>query len=284
MFLVAGSDNDPNTRRLIDQAHIYDIPYQFIDVSLDEIPSVHWNLGEREISINEHTVVPDALYLRHDVFSSDRDQWSLILTQNLSAYASGRDDVKVLNKARLHQYNDKHFNLLLANMLGLKIPLTKTILGLFQPGQIMGNTPFDAIIKPAQGGDYTIKFDPSHEPDRPYHHFLQEFLPGDNFRVFVIGTEIFGFRILTENIDYRTDKSADIEVISVEDSLAQKCLEMASKLNMNYCAHDFRANEAGQWVYLETNSFPMFVAFDDVANNQLANAQLRELGYNHIPA
>ena len=278
MLLIVASDNDPNSRRIIDQAHMHGIDYHLLDVGNDPIPTFHWRMDHKRLVINEMELEPDAIYVRHDVFTKDRQHWSSLATQSLVDYAEIHPSIHILNRGHLGHINNKIVNLKLAKDLGLRIPQTTVVTGQDIPEALQMQLKL-SIFKPLQGGDY-VKMS-SDFKQHLHSSLLQTQLKGVNYRVFVIGDRDFTFKITTNALDYRLDQSPSLHFVNAPDKIRTACGQIAKTLGLDYCAHDFRSDEDGQWHYLETNSFPMFVAFDDVADNALAAAQLHVLGYSH---
>lgn len=84
----------------------------------------------------------------------------------------------------------------------------------------------------------------------------------------------YAFSLPPPDRDYRSDPAPKLSFIDTPDAVKQKSITLAKTLGFDYCALDFRANAAGDWVFLEVNSMPMFVAFDNACENRLVDAQL----------
>lgn len=274
MLLIVGSDNDPNTRRIADHAYIREIEFIQIDPILIDSRSVEWALGSEKLLLNGDSIQPEAVYLRHDVFSSGVEFWSSALIKTVSAFVLGNPSVRCLNRDSMLLENNKAHNLILAQTLNMPIPETTIFAG--APAEMKQRfTGQDVIAKPLAGGAFSVQPDTLDEAAIGYaSSFVQERLPGQNQRVFVIDGQVFGFEVQSEELDYRTDTKTQVVTCKTPETIAEQAVEMARLCRFDYCALDFRCNDRGDWVFLEINSFPMFSAFDDAADNRLVEAQL----------
>jgi len=278
MLLILGSDNDPNARRIADHTHIHNVPYKQLDpAELDKF-SLNWTLNCTKLVINDEAFTPQALYLRHDVFTEDSEEVSDLLYASLEGYGLTHPGVRMLNRSTTGSNNNKCYNLSVAQRLGLRIPETHIATANQPIRDIFFEDDSRFVAKPLEGGDHTV---PLHALDKLYHKyksvFIQEQLLGRNIRQFVIGGKSFAFELTTTDLDYRTDP--DVEVISTELDVGIRALgeSLAKELGFDYCALDYRENLDGDVFFLEINSFPMFSVFDDACSNALADAQLRFL-------
>jgi D-alanine-D-alanine ligase-like ATP-grasp enzyme len=87
--------------------------------------------------------------------------------------------------------------------------------------------------------------------------------------LYIVNDKHFGFEIVTDKLDYRDDESSTVIKSKFSDDIVNKTKQLVKKLNLNFSASDFMEDESGIW-YLETNTNPMFVAFDQEVNNQIS--------------
>jgi hypothetical protein len=98
--------------------------------------------------------------------------------------------------------------------------------------------------------------------------------------VYVVGSELFAFRIEAATVDYRIDRNAVIHSVQVEEcgESVQRLAALAGQLRMNFGAADFKTHAGtGETVFMEFNTAPMFAAFDAWSRGALAEAMIREL-------
>jgi hypothetical protein len=105
---------------------------------------------------------------------------------------------------------------------------------------------------------------------------VQPELAPPEVRVFAIAGELLAFRVVSEALDYRTDRAARVERMPIGDlpeGVAGGLLRLSSNLGLDYAAADFKAcPETGRLLFLEINSGPMFAAFDRASGGAIARA------------
>ena len=79
----------------------------------------------------------------------------------------------------------------------------------------------------------------------------------------------------TSALDYREDHGTEIVQIETPPSLIEATHRLVGHKRFDYCAVDFRRrNGLDDPVFLEINSFPMFVRFDDAGKMCIVDAIL----------
>jgi hypothetical protein len=105
--------------------------------------------------------------------------------------------------------------------------------------------------------------------------FVQRRLCGENLRLFWIAGEPFCFHLQSTSLDYRQDGDANVAFVQPPPELLAPAWRLVQRIGFDFCALDFRCERGlEQPVFLEINSFPMFVRFDDAADNRLVDAML----------
>ena len=310
-LLIVGGDSDFNTQRIVDQAHLRGLDYHFWDTDVAGADQIAWDYEQPWIDLGSERFAPRAIFLRHNVFSplnaSDPTIFDVV-----QAFALAWPNIRILNRRCLTDANSKARNLRIAKDLGMPIPTTLVMANLTPIHQLP--SPDRHILKPLHGGAHTVtaeqwrrqdqdqdqdyeqeteteteheppsNFSPSRNPNpdpNPHLHspvFVQERLEGENLRVFVVGGRAFAFHLQTERLDYREDPSTVVRSCEVPASISGPTIQMANDLGFDYCALDFRCRSGfDDPIFLEINSFPMFVRFDDVCENRLADAVLQTL-------
>lgn len=273
-LLIVGGNSDPNTRRVVDQAHIRHVDYHFWDTDDEGGLQIAWDFSEPVLDLGDHQVQPAAIFARCNVFSQNTHLPTRI-HHLIQAYALAWPDVRILNRSTLNTLNNKSLNLRLASEMGLTIPETM-VLGDCSPLATIPDAD-NRIAKPLDGGAHTISVSKLNQQvaqskwlDTSY--FIQERLEGENLRVFVIDQQPYCFHLATQSLDYRDDIETDVKQISTPSELVAPALALSKKIGFDYCALDFRCrNEFDNPVFLEINSFPMFVRFDDAGENCLVD-------------
>ncbi|OYP37048.1 RimK family alpha-L-glutamate ligase [Rhodopirellula sp. MGV] len=275
-LLIIGGESDPNTCRVVDQAHLRGIDYVFWDSDHSESRLMAWDFQRPVIDLGNQALRPSAIYLRQNVFGSDSRQSHAVFDLGES-FALAWPEIKMLNRRTAGDANNKSRNLRIARQCGMAIPET-IVIGDSSP-LASHPDPDSTIVKPLAGGDHAYAIDRFLQ-ESPYDAplFVQQRLAGENIRVFSIGGELFAFHLRTDAVDYRTDGSVSVHAIDVPGEIATQTTQLVRELGFDYCALDFRCrHEFEQPVFLEVNSFPMFVAFDDACGNRLVDAVLEFL-------
>ena len=278
-LLIVGGESDPNTQRVVDQAHLRGVDYVFWDTDQDSARQIAWDFTAPVIDLGEGAFRPGAMFLRYNVFAGDPAH-NHAVHDTAESFALSWPEIKLLNRSTLGGGNNKSQNLVRARRCGFAIPET-TVLAELSPLKTIPAAD-EKIIKPLAGGDHAAVVAEVHHDDEYLSQlvpqFVQERLEGENLRVFSIGGELFAFHLQTDHVDYRTDDSVQVNSVAVPEELIEPTRELVSMIGFDYCALDFRfRREFESPVFLEVNSFPMFVAFDDAAENRLADALLQFL-------
>lgn len=276
MLLIVGGESDPNTQRVVDQAHIRGLEYLFWDTDLDDAINVAWDFREPDIDLGSHRIRPTAVFKRWNVFGgeSDRNLW---VHDTIQAYTFAWPEVRILNRAVATDTNNKAFNLRLARAVGFVIPETMVMSNL-APLRTMPNAS-DKIAKPLAGGAHTRHVVDLAADDEAMMtsgpQFVQDNLAGENLRVFSVGGRLSCFHLATTALDYREDMSVGVIAREVPPVLIDPIHRLVAAKGFDYCALDFRCRSGfDEPVFLEVNSFPMFVRFDDAGENCLVNGLL----------
>ncbi|TWU08457.1 ATP-grasp domain-containing protein [Stieleria varia] len=275
-LLIVGGDSDPNTQRIVDQAHLRGIDYLFWDTDRDDACQIAWDFHAPAIDLGDQRVAPKSIFLRYNVFDGDASK-NLAAFDVVQSFALAWPEIRILNRASMTDANNKSANLRHAIHAGFVIPDT-FVLGNATP---LAKMPCGDrhVIKPLGGGAHTRSVDSIANDTNALSElnpqFVQEKLDGENLRVFSIDGNLFCFHLITDELDYRDDVQVDVVQVDVPLSVIEPTHRLAGKLQFDYCALDFRCrNGMSAPVFLEINSFPMFVRFDDASENALADAVL----------
>jgi len=108
---------------------------------------------------------------------------------------------------------------------------------------------------------------------------FQEYIPGTDYRVHVIGNEIHGHAIESDADDYRYagEAGARVKPWRVPDELAPRLHALAASLGLLMAGIDLRRKPQGDWVCFEVNPSPGFTFYDDEDDELLARATARLL-------
>ena len=279
LLLIVGGESDPNTQRIVDQTHLRGVNYFFWDTDRENAHQIAWDFDFRRLDLGSNTIEPTAVYLRYNVFEGDPCR-NMAAFEMIQSYVLAWPEIKILNRQSMTDSNNKSKNLRLARDLGFEIPET-LVMGDLTPLSSIPN-PEQRAMKPLNGGAHTVAVDEVHEDLESLTgfgpQFVQTKLLGENLRVFSIGGESYCFHLKTDMLDYREDAGVAVSQLGVPANLIEPTDQLARKIGFDYCALDFRCkNGFENPVFLEVNSFPMFVRFDDAGQNCLADAVLKFL-------
>jgi glutathione synthase/RimK-type ligase-like ATP-grasp enzyme len=95
---------------------------------------------------------------------------------------------------------------------------------------------------------------------------FQQYVPGDDHRVHVVGDEVFCARIASQADDYRYSArqgaSLSMTTVQLDDDCARRCRELADALGLRLAGIDLRLTPAGEWFCFEVNPSPAFTYYD----------------------
>lgn len=275
-LLIVGGETDPNTQRVVDQAHLHGKDYVFWDTDQPQARQLAWDFRAPVIDCGDRAVQPAAIFLRFNVFDGNPTA-NQAAFEVAESFALAWPDVRMLNRRTAGDANNKSRNLVRATQCGFEIPET-VILGDLTPLATHPD-PQTKIIKPLSGGDHACVVDEVKDDASRLAalapQFVQEKLDGENLRVFSIGGQLHAFHLQTTHVDYRTDNDVHVRAIEVPAEIVESTQKLVAMIGFDYCALDFRCRKGfDSPVFLEINSFPMFVAFDNASENRLADAIL----------
>lgn len=279
LLLIVGGESDPNTRRVVDQAHLRGVRYHFLNTDQVDAQRIAWDFDSPRIDLDSEVLYPTAVFSRYNVFTSD--PWrSVAIFEAIQSYTLAWPELKMINRSVVTDGNNKSRNLRWARDAGLAVPHTLVMADL-SPLATMPDAERH-IIKPLAGGAHTravseVRGDVDLLAKLP-PQFVQNRLAGENLRLFWIGGESFGFHLQSEALDYREDAHVEVVPIELPAEMLAPAWRLVQRIGFDYCALDFRcAHGFDQPVFLEINSFPMFVRFDDASGNILVDALLKLL-------
>jgi hypothetical protein len=104
---------------------------------------------------------------------------------------------------------------------------------------------------------------------------FQEFVPGVDHRVHVVGERIFCSTIRSTADDYRyagtQGDTVEISPSCVSDECSERCLELSRKFDLRVAGIDLRLAPDGTWYCFEINPSPAFSYYDREASRPIAN-------------
>jgi glutathione synthase/RimK-type ligase-like ATP-grasp enzyme len=110
---------------------------------------------------------------------------------------------------------------------------------------------------------------------------FQEYIAGDDYRVHVVGDNIFACRIISSADDYRyagrLGTTVKLQACDIPIDLADTCRHLARTLDLPVAGIDLRLHPERGWYCFEVNPSPAFTYFEDEAGQAIGEAIARLL-------
>ncbi|GAC1364174.1 MAG: hypothetical protein NVSMB32_06450 [Actinomycetota bacterium] len=118
---------------------------------------------------------------------------------------------------------------------------------------------------------------------------FQEYIPGEDVRVHVVGQAVFATAISSAATDYRyatrdNGDPAALRAIELDDELAQRCVALAASLGLGFVGIDLRITPLGRAVCFEVNPCPAFSYYESHTDQPIAAAVARYLAAGPVGA
>ena len=105
---------------------------------------------------------------------------------------------------------------------------------------------------------------------------FQEYLPGDNIRVHVVGERLFAVRIQCDAVDYRyagqEGYARRMIPAKLHEDLETNCVRLAKEFGLAMAGIDLKETPAGEYFCFEVNTSPAFPFYESVARPVIADA------------
>jgi hypothetical protein len=89
---------------------------------------------------------------------------------------------------------------------------------------------------------------------------------GTDYRVHVVGDEIFAARVISDAHDYRyaarTGATVELRTVDLPDDVATRCAALSRAQGLPVSGIDLRLSPGGEWYCFEVNPAPAFSCFD----------------------
>ncbi len=110
---------------------------------------------------------------------------------------------------------------------------------------------------------------------------FQQYIPGNDYRVHVVGDETFACEIISDADDYRfaLDQQAEVKLRAYDlpDEVAVRCRRLAAALGMAVAGVDLRCTPDGRWFCFEANPVAGFTYYQEASNHRIDDAIARLL-------
>ncbi len=105
---------------------------------------------------------------------------------------------------------------------------------------------------------------------------FQQYVPGHDYRVHVVGEQVFACRIRCEADDYRYAARQNVPVViescELPPECAERCRLLASGMDLLLAGVDLRLTPDGRWFCFEVNPSPAFSYYQNVTGQPIAAA------------
>jgi hypothetical protein len=108
---------------------------------------------------------------------------------------------------------------------------------------------------------------------------FQRYIRGYDYRVHVVGAEVFACEIVSEADDYRSASASDLAMRACElpDAVADRCRGLAAALDLPVAGIDLRRGPDEQWYCFEVNPSPAFTYYQRTTRQPISHAIARLL-------
>jgi RimK-like ATP-grasp domain len=111
---------------------------------------------------------------------------------------------------------------------------------------------------------------------------FQQYIPGRDYRVHVVGHDVFACEIVSAADDYRyaasQGASVDIRTYDLPQEMADRCRRLAATMGLLVAGIDLRRTPDGQWYCFEINPSPAFSYYQGATNQPIDEAIAHLLG------
>jgi hypothetical protein len=105
---------------------------------------------------------------------------------------------------------------------------------------------------------------------------FQEFIPGTNIRVHVVGEQVFATEINTGAVDYRYASRDDVDVkmapLDLPADIEERCHNLSNILNLPLCGIDLKRTPEGEYYCFEVNPSPGYSYYQAKTGQDVASA------------
>jgi RimK-like ATP-grasp domain len=105
---------------------------------------------------------------------------------------------------------------------------------------------------------------------------FQQYIPGTDYRVHVVGNEVFACEVRSSADDYRyaarQGVGVEIRAYQLPQDVADRCRALTKSLGLYVTGIDFRRDPEGRWYCFEVNPSPAFTYYQNASDQPIDEA------------
>lgn len=101
---------------------------------------------------------------------------------------------------------------------------------------------------------------------------FQQYIPGRDYRIHVVGAEVFACEVMSEADDYRYAPPAELRSCRLSSDVEDRCRRLAQALDLPVAGIDLRCTPSGEWYCFEVNPAPGFSYYQQVTGQPISSA------------
>jgi len=105
---------------------------------------------------------------------------------------------------------------------------------------------------------------------------FQQYVPGTDYRVHVVGQRAFSCAVCSDADDYRyaTHDGLDVAMVAASPpgEILEACIELCCVMGLHFAGVDLRLTPEGAWYCFEVNPSPGFTFYDEASGGGMADA------------
>ena len=108
---------------------------------------------------------------------------------------------------------------------------------------------------------------------------FQQYIKGCDYRVHVVGSEVFACEVSTDATDYRYPNGNPVRIrsCSLPQDVEDRCRLLAARMNLPVAGIDLRRSPDGEWYCFEVNPSPAFSYYQSESGQPISSAITRLL-------
>ena len=105
---------------------------------------------------------------------------------------------------------------------------------------------------------------------------FQQYIAGRDYRVHVVGTEVFASEVISQADDYRyaalNTEATEIRACRIPQDVEERCRVLATAMNLPLAGIDLRCSLEGEWYCFEVNPSPGFTYYQQATGQPISGA------------